>query len=287
MQGRLRARALLATLFAVFVLVVPPGLAAQPAAASPYAALGDSYASGPGIPLPEEPYGCHRSTNNYAHLLARARDLALRDASCRGAKTVHMTRPQDVSPGPNPPQFDRLDSDTSLVTLQIGGNEIGFSEIVESCFSSVPSGTPCQDRYVVDGRDELHERIAATAPKIRATIQGIAERAPEAAVLVLGYPTILPDAGPACWPTVPVTPEDAPYLRAKHKELNAMLASAAADMGVRYVDVYTPSIGHDACQPPGVRWVEPAVPASPAAPLHPNLLGMMAMAEMVGNGLRR
>jgi hypothetical protein len=47
------------------------------------------------------------------------------------------------------------------------------------------------------------------------------------------------------------------------------------------VDVYVASRGHDACALPGLRWVEPVVPANAAAPLHPNLLGMQAMATMV------
>jgi hypothetical protein len=111
-------------------------------------------------------------------------------------------------------------------------------------------------------------------------------RAPSAEVFVLGYPAILPDAGPGCWPVLPVTPGDVPYLRARHKQLNAVLAAVSADLGGRYVDVYAPSIGHDACQLPFVRWVEPAVPTSPAAPVHPNLLGMQSMAAVVEGAVR-
>lgn len=250
-------------------------------AGSAYVALGDSYAAGPGIPLPDPPYGCHRSTNNYPHLVAGAMSLALRDASCSGAKTEHMTASQQVFPAPNPPQFDRLDAGTSLVTLQIGGNDIGFGEIVARCSSPVPLGTPCQDYFVVGGRDRLHERIAAVAPKVGGTVRGVRERAPSARIFVLGYPAILPDAGPGCWPVLPVTPGDVPYLRARHKQLNAVLANVSAELGASYVDVYAPSIGHDACQLPLFRWMEPALPTSPAAPVHPNLMGMRGMAAAV------
>ena len=76
-----------------------------------------------------------------------------------------------------------------------------------------------------------------------------------------------------------------PYLRDKEKELNAMLATQAAAAGATYVDVYTPSIGHDACQLPGVRWVEPMVPLSPAAPVHPNALGMQGMAAVLAGAI--
>ena len=78
---------------------------------------------------------------------------------------------------------------------------------------------------------------------------------------------------------MPIAPDDVPYLRAKEKELNAMLATQAAAAGATYVDVYGPSIGHDACQLPGVRWVEPLIPLAPAAPVHPNALGMRGMAD--------
>ena len=60
-----------------------------------------------------------------------------------------------------------------------------------------------------------------------------------------------------------------------------MLAEQAAANGAQLVDVYAASRGHDACQVPGRRWVEPYVPANAAAPLHPNLAGMVAMSNLV------
>jgi lysophospholipase L1-like esterase len=251
-----------------------------------YVALGDSYTSGPFIPLYEQPWGCLRSTNNYPHLLAPKLALPLRDASCAGAETDDMTQTQGVTPGPNPPQFDRLDAGTTVVTLQIGGNDIGFSSIAEDCFSPTPTGTPCQDAYVVNGQDEITRRINEAAPKVAAAVAGVHTRAPSARVFVIGYPSIVPDsdeltATATCWPQLPVSPEDLPWLRAKTKELNAMVAGAATANGASYVDIYTPSIGHDACTPPAIRWVEPLVPAGPAAPVHPNLVGMLAITDVV------
>src|SRR3954447_3162449 len=97
------------------------------AAADSYVALGDSYAAGPVIPLQIQPYGCLKSDHNYAHLAApQLSPLALRDPTCSGAETDDMTQAQGVSPGPNPPQFDSLDAGTTLVTLTIGGHDIGF-----------------------------------------------------------------------------------------------------------------------------------------------------------------
>jgi lysophospholipase L1-like esterase len=272
-----RGRALLAVLISMLVLAAPAS------AATEYVSLGDSYAAGPLIPLQVQPFGCLKSNNNYANLAARDLGFALTDASCSGAETEDMTNPQGVDPdGPNPPQFNSLTATTDVVTIQIGGNDIGFSSIAEDCTSTSPEGTPCQDRYVHDGRDEISERIQATAPKVAAVFQGIHERSPQARVFVLTYAAIFPEEGSfGCWPQMPVADGDIAYLRDKEKELNAMLATQAAANDVGVIDWYAASIGHDACQPPAIRWVEPAIPANAAAPVHPNLLGMLGAAELV------
>src|SRR5580704_10687403 len=84
-----------------------------------YVALGDSYTAGPVIPTQQPtPLGCLRSDHNYPHLLATALQVTtFHDASCSGATTDNMTSPQNVTPGPNPPQFDSLDANTQLVTI--------------------------------------------------------------------------------------------------------------------------------------------------------------------------
>jgi len=282
-----RARLLLVTLLAVFAL-------AAPAAAAPtYVSLGDSFAAGPLIPLQIPPLGCLKSDHNYSHLAAPSLRMSLRDPSCSGAKTDHMTETQNVDPGPNPPQFNSLDAKTRLVTVQIGGNDIGFSEIVRNCASATsPNGTPCQDRYVTASGDEISQRIQAAAPKVAAVLQGIHQRSPRATVYAVNYLPILPEeplvpgAPEGCWPQIPAASGDVPYLRAKQKELNAMLAAQAAANSARVLDAYTLGIGHDACRPPAVRWVEPAAPASPAAPFHPNLFGMQAEAQLLVSSAR-
>jgi lysophospholipase L1-like esterase len=252
-----------------------------------YVALGDSYTAGPVIPAQRTDYpGCLRSDHNYPALIAPiVNEPVFKDASCSGAKTDDMTHAQDVSPDPdNPPQFDRLSAQTRVVTVGIGGNDIGFTSIAETCASPTPTGTRCQDQYAHSGPgggDMITARIADTAPKIASVLQGIHRRSPLAAVYVVGYPAILPETGPGCWPTMPIAPLDVPYLRAKEKELNAMLQTQAAANGATFVDTYTPSIGHDACQLPTVRWIEPVIPVNPAAPIHPNAAGMAGMAQSV------
>jgi lysophospholipase L1-like esterase len=273
-RGRGRAVGLVA---AAVALIAPGGAAAD------YVALGDSYTAGPLIPLQIAPFGCLKSDHNYAHLAApQLGQPAFRDPSCSGAETEDMTAPQGVTPGPNPPQFDSLDADTQIVTFTIGGNDIGFTSIAENCLSASPFGTYCKGDYVHDGRDEISERIAATAPKVAAVIQGIRERSPQARIFALNYAAIFPERGfLGCWPQLPVASGDIAYLREKQKELNAMIAAQAAANGARLIDWYAASIGHDACKPPGLRWVEPLVPANAAAPVHPNLLGMIGAANLV------
>jgi lysophospholipase L1-like esterase len=262
------------------------GLPAGPATAARYVALGDSYTSGPLIPdQTGRPPGCLRSTHNYPSLVAAALGAAsFTDVSCAGATTANMTRPQQVTPGINPPQLDALSARTTLVTVGIGGNNLDFAGIVINCaelsFTS-PFGSPCKDHYTAGGTDRLALVVARTGPRVAAVLAEIHQRAPQARVLVVGYPDLLPSTGHGCWPLVPIAYGDVPYLRGIEKKLNAMLAARAAAGGAAFVDTYTGSIGHDFCQPPGVSWVEGLVPASPAAPMHPNARGEKAMARQV------
>jgi len=250
-------------------------VAAAGARAANYTALGDSYAAGPLIPNPVLPLGCLKSDHNYAHLAAPSIGLALRDASCSGAKTNDMTSPQNVEPdGPNPPQLNSLDAGTTVVSVTIGGNDIGFSEVAQSCITYNPFSSPCKDKYDPGGKDQLAERIAATAPKVAAVLQGIHSRSPAAKVYVVNYPAIFPETGSGCWPQMPISFTDAPYLRATEQRLNAMLATQAAANGATLVNWYGASIGHDACKGSSTRWVEPLVPGELAAPIHPNKAGM-------------
>src|SRR5436309_2927797 len=163
-------RLLLATLLAF-------ALCATPALADSYVSLGDSYVAGPFIPLPTpQPWGCLKSDHNYAHLAAPRLGLDLRDPSCTGAETGDMTQTPGVSPGPNPPQFDALAADTTLVTLGIGGNDIGFASIAEDCFSDTPQrrwAPPAGDstaaglRRAGDGGDKPAARDARGAEDAR------------------------------------------------------------------------------------------------------------------------
>ncbi|KAA2254312.1 SGNH/GDSL hydrolase family protein [Solihabitans fulvus] len=250
-----------------------------------YVALGDSYASGPFIPdQVGTPFGCFRSNHNYPSLVARGLGVgSFTDISCGGAATPDMTGSQSVLFGSNPPQFSALRPDTDLVTVSIGGNDIGFGGILLTCGSESllnPFGSPCANHY----GDQLSQRIAATAPKVGAVLAGIHQRAPRARVVLVGYLRILPPSG-GCWPVVPISRGDVPYLDSVEQQLNGMLAQQAAGHGATFVNPYAVSLGHDVCQAPWTKWVEGIVPTSPAFPVHPNATGMNVVANQVLAGL--
>ena len=278
-RRRVRVSALAAAV-ALASLAAPGG----PAHADPskYVALGDSYAAGPLIPMMEQPWGCLKSTNNYPKLLAKRLGLTLQDATCSGAQTDDMWHPQGVSPAPNPAQFDRLSADTGLVTLQIGGNDIGFGSIAEACGSAAVEGQSCRSQFAnPDGSDELDRRIAETLPKVVEVVEGIKVRSPQAVIYLLGYPSIFRLGPVASCPAMGVGEEDAQYLRGVQEKLNGMIEDAATAAGATYLDVYLPSGGRTACDLPALRWVEPLVPVNAAAPIHPNLNGMLGVSDLL------
>jgi lysophospholipase L1-like esterase len=273
------------TLLLVFLaLAAACGPAKEPPPPPPdtYVALGDSFTAGTLIPNQIPPPGCFRSDHNYPHLAAPSTGLPkFVDVSCSGAETNHMTQPQLITGGTNPPQFDALDTMTGIVTITIGGNDVGYwSSVADACTSTTGLGTPCQDQFVVNGVDMVSQFIATAAPKVAAVLDGIHQRAPRAAVFILAYEAIFPespltpDSPEGCFPQLQFAPGDVPYLRAKQKELNGMIEQQAAAHNTTFVDTYTASIGHDACRDPAVRWVEPSTPSPGAFKLHPNLAGM-------------
>lgn len=261
----------------VLVLSLLSLCAIAPAAANAksYVSLGDSYVSGPGILPPAEgaPLDCTQSARNYPHLTAKALGLSLRDVSCGGATTANLTTEAQFPD--QPPQLEALTASTEVVSVGIGGNDNNlFIGTLATCGAEdlvVLFGTPCKDTF----GNRLSEEIKADEPVVSAAFHEIGVRSPSAKVFVVSYLDILPQHG-SCWPTVPLTTGDVAYLNGVEQELNAMLSTAAAANGDTFVDMFTPSIGHDACKPEGTRWVEPVLPESDAFTVHPNEKGMEA-----------
>ncbi|MEU8803078.1 SGNH/GDSL hydrolase family protein [Spirillospora sp. NPDC048819] len=262
------------------------GVTAAPAqaAAVEYVALGDSMASGPLIPDITGPIGCGRSTNNYAHELADKLGANLRDVTCSAAKTKHMTEPQSTSvagvdTGTVPPQLDALSASTTLVTLTIGGNDVGLVGVAEDCINLEPWATPCKGEF----EDEVAQRTAELGPRLSAVLDGIRARSPQAHIVVTGYGLYIKPNG--CWPLQPVLPTDANFLQGAVNAMNSVIRQQTTAHGGTYIDLVTPSAGHDACQSGSQRWIEGYVPVNLAAPLHPNARGEAAYADIIHSAL--
>ena len=271
-------------LTALIAALVVPTVQAAPRYRN-YVALGDSFVSGPFIPFQRtDPLSCFKSTQNYPSVLARRLGVTnFTDISCGGADTPDMFAPQQGIPGQSVAQLSALEPDTDLVTVSIGGNDIGFMSIILSCATASvldPLGSPCKRQF----GDELADRVAATAPKVAAVLQGIKERAPRARVVVVGYLRILPPSH-GCWPVVPISKGDVPYLDNVQQQLNGMLGTQAELAGATFVNAYDISLGRDVCAAPWKKWVEGIIPTSPAFPVHPNAAGMKAVGNQVADAL--
>jgi lysophospholipase L1-like esterase len=174
-----------------------------------------------------------------------------------------------------------LTPDTDLVTVTLGGNDINIGDLWASCAQLGPIdplGNPCQRQVTAKGTDLYGQRIATAAPKIAQVLEGIRQRSPRATVLLVGYLRVLPSAL-GCYPLVPIARGDVPYVDGVEQRLNAMLAYQAHAHGAVFVDTYTRSQDHDACQQSAAKWVEGTAPTSPASPFHPNALGMQQVAK--------
>jgi lysophospholipase L1-like esterase len=264
--------------------------ASASALAGPIVALGDSYTAGALLPieLSAKPIGCLRSRQAYAARVAAALGAPLTDAACSSAGIKDMTTAQSTSLGTNSPQLNALAPDDAGILMTLGGDDLGFSKVFEECMKlsfTDPWGSPCRAHYTSGGTDQLAALIKAEAPKMATVLTEIAARAPRARIVLVGYPDLFPLSG-GCWPRVPITGGDVAYLRGLEVRLNAMLAAAAKSAGAAFVNTYTPTIGHDFCQPESVRDVEGLIPGSLALPFHPNARGQAAIATAVLAALR-
>jgi lysophospholipase L1-like esterase len=304
------------------VLAASPGAAdAQPAGApapgSQYVALGDSYAAGYGIgsSTGQPVAGCAQSTQDYPHQIAAKLKLKLTDVSCSGAVAANIdTTPQDTGGGTAPLQDKALSKTTKLVTVTIGGNDLGFADIAQYCLAGSASGPlllhptelNCQAHYDPNNVDSLAATTSNTVvPHVARVLADIAKKAPNAAVYFVDYPAISttkagspnPAANPpspAAYPnscysspatakSFPFTGTDTVYLQGVQANLNASLKTRVAKSGDRFVESYPQSLTHSACAGTADPWLNGVtvdLQTFGAAPgsLHPNLEGAQHLA---------
>lgn len=247
-----------------------------------YVALGDSYASGAGLAGVKDKE-CDRTTGSYPSLISKSSAVAglkraFKDVTCSGATTRAIWNYQ----GSKPPQINALTPNTKLVTLTLGGNDVGFSSVLGTCAvvaSSDRNGSPCKQYFTAGGKDVLGERINTMEGRVRDVLADVRRRSPHAKVIVVGYPALFPESGVGC-SEVPFAKGDFAFLRDTTKKANRALQrqAAAGGVGMSFADTYTPTVGHDMCQPSEKRWVESLTPAANTAAAHPNSLGQLVMA---------
>ncbi|MEV8600699.1 SGNH/GDSL hydrolase family protein [Streptomyces griseoviridis] len=269
-----------ATALAAVLSVFTPVSAAPSAAAGPprYVALGDSYSANVFVRPWNPTDGCGRSYRNYPHQVAEELGLRLVDVTCGAAEVqdgVLGPQPSSKVLGPpsaptaggwpaRPAQIERLRADTDYVSVGIGGNSLGFGEIVTQCLkrglTTLGLGTPCTKHYTSgEGRDWLAGRFARLDGEFGRMMTRIRERAPHARVALVGYPAIVPTNSGCHWGVWrqlgTVAKGDMPWLDGLERRLNSLIAEQAAAHGATYVDTYGPSRAHGLCAGAGQKWM--------------------------------
>jgi len=212
-----------------------------------YVALGDSYASGTGTSVgDEEENECRRSEEAHAHLLAERAGLAgFAFPACSGATTA------DLLAG----QLEDIGEATTLVTVTIGGNDVGFTRALRVC-ALTPESTDCTGQLA-----EAKAIIAALPARVAEVVAAVRERAPEARVFVTGYPLLLAqevaDGTAACAiATVDVPAALATAANDINRSLNAAVAAGVEEAGDRAPCSWT-------SRP--LSWVTTSAPPSPGS----------------------
>jgi lysophospholipase L1-like esterase len=245
-----------------------------------YVAIGSSMAAGPGIrpKAPGVPFGSGRSAVNYPHLVAERLGYDLVDVTFSGATTAHVL---NESQRGHPVQVDALDGTESLVTVTIGGNDVGyvpylFAAGLPGFATSLPLlGRALRQALDRGARDEALAHVGASLAAVGLELR---RRAPRATVVFVDYLTLLPPAGTAAPPL-----SDARAAVGRHiaDTLKRHTETAAADTGCELVRASDASVEHHpwSADPWTTRFGLP-VPGR-AAPLHPNAAGMRAVADLI------
>lgn len=262
-----------------------------------YVALGDSYSSGDGAgdyaPGTDE-NGCWRSANAYPEIIAENNDFAgeLGFFACSGQRGNAMLD----SVGSADSQLDRLTEHTSLVTIGIGGNDLGFTSVLRTCIMRVPL---LDSGNCIGQESDIDERMRHFDDTLDDVLAEIRDRAPDARVLVLGYPRLFPAEPESMYYTL--TANDQKWLNEVGQQLNQQLedAVAAADDeivggentgSVEFVDTFDALKGHEVSAEEA--WINGVVlrditegVSIDRSTFHPNAEGQHAVSERLQNRL--
>ncbi|GAA3014091.1 SGNH/GDSL hydrolase family protein [Streptomyces fulvorobeus] len=227
-----------ASLTALALAAVAALGAATPAsaAAGGYVALGDSYSSGVGAGNYLTDSGdCMRSTKAYPYLWAAANSpSSFTFVACSGATT------SSVANG----QLGALSSSTALVSVTAGGNDVGFASVMTDCV--LASEATC-----VNSVNAAISQVQNVLPaRLDSLYDGIRARAPQARVVVLGYPRFYKMSG-SCIAGLTETERGA--INRASDILNGVIAKRSADAGFAFSSVVDEFTGHELCS--GDAWL--------------------------------
>ncbi|MFJ3519997.1 SGNH/GDSL hydrolase family protein [Streptomyces sp. NPDC090131] len=212
------------------------GQAAAAQADFGYVALGDSYSSGVGAGNYDGGSGnCKRTSRAYPALWAAAHSpQTFSFTACSGARTGDVLANQ-LAP---------LNSGTDLVSITIGGNDAGFSDVMTTCV--LQSESTCVSRV-----NQARTYVDSTLPgRLDQVYNAIDSRSPGAHVVVLGYPRFYKLNG-TC--TAGLTEGERAAINGAADYLNAAIAKRAADHGFTYASVAGAFTGHEICS--GSAWL--------------------------------
>ncbi|KUN75953.1 SGNH/GDSL hydrolase family protein [Streptomyces griseoruber] len=229
---------------------------AQAATGLEYVALGDSYASGVGADFYDSASGdCRRSSLNYPALWSAAHgDYTLKDVSCSGA-TIPDVRDKQLS---------AVTADTDLVTLTVGGNDAQFTSVVQACLTQSDSYCATAAQWMsVYARGQMVTELATLYKDIKT-------RAPQARIIVLGYPQALSSTG-TC-PVIDLSSAKRTAMNGLADALAEGTKAAAAKEPVEFIDMRDTFQGHGACG--SDPWINNLNAGT--AVFHPTLAGYLA-----------
>lgn len=220
------------------------------ASADLYTALGDSYSSGTGTGSYTLNSSCQRGVYAYPYLVSQQRaSTTLSFLACGGAKTTDV----------NSTQIPAMSSSTNWVTITIGGNDVGFANLVLSCTLGSCGTTITNTNATI--QNTLLGLLDTTYAQIKA-------KAPNARVIVLGYAR--PFGNTLCSAATGVSSSEAAGLNGLADNLNNVIAARAAAAGFTFQGTSSWA-GHDVCSSSawlnGYKWL------TPTESYHPNKAG--------------
>ncbi len=253
MSRRTTVLACLVTSTLLSIIAAAPAAAVTPRAEWDYVALGDSYSSGVGAS--GQTGLCLRSSNGYPGLWKAANDpKTYRSVACSGATTDSL-RSTQLWP---------LNKGTDLVTLTIGGNDVGFASTVITC--TVSSDSKCA-ATVASALQILRTELTA---KLDATYADIRRKAPNARVVVLGYPILFDEEEVYCG-IGGMSIAKRKSINSGAAELNTLTAARVKAAGFTWSDVTDEFAGHGICAP--APWLNGLTVIPPTNSFHPNGTG--------------